>query len=106
MKQQFLQIVTAVDTQEEAEQLTKLIVEKRIGASAQVQGPTIIDKPHFEAPVEDLKWRCKFKTTEELLPRVKDELRIFFPDGNPDLTVLPIVKGSEPFFKWLGKELG
>jgi len=105
MTPKFLQIVTAVDNQSEAEQLIKLIAEKRIGVSAQVQGPTIIDKPHVDAPAEDLKWRCKFKTTEELLPRVKEELRIFFPDGYPELTVLPIVKGSQPFFEWLEKEL-
>ena len=105
MTNKFLQIVTAVDTQEEAEGLIKRVTDKRIGASAQVQGPTIIDKPHLDPPAEDLKWRCKFKTTEELLPKVREELRIFFPDGNPRLTVLPIVKGSQPFFEWLEKEL-
>jgi len=105
MNTKFLQITTAVDSQVEAEQLIKRVVEKKIGASAQVQGPKLIDKPHVDPLEDDLKWRCKFKTTEQLLPKVREELRIFFPDGNPDLTVLPIVKGSEPFFQWLEKEL-
>lgn len=101
----FLQITTAVETQEEAERLIQLVVEKQVGASPQVQGPKKNDKPHLNLPPEDLKWRCKFKTTEKLLPKLNDEIGSFFPNGKADLTVLPIVKGSQAFFEWLEKEL-
>ncbi|MCP4751743.1 MAG: divalent-cation tolerance protein CutA [Proteobacteria bacterium] len=105
MDTEYLQVATTTDSQPEAEKLITVLVEKRIAACAQVQGPEILP-PKSQPPTDDnRKWRCKFKTSKELYGDVEEELKRFFRDNPPEIRTLPIVKGSTVFFRWLDSQL-
>lgn len=96
----FIQVTASAKTQTEAEQLIRIISQKKLAACAQVQGPeanSIVEKKE--------PWRCRFKTSDELFPAFKEALDLFFEGAPYTLQALPIVKGSKDFLDWLGAEL-
>jgi periplasmic divalent cation tolerance protein len=97
----FFQITATAKTQEQAERLIRVISEKKLAACAQIQGPAANSIVEQKEP-----WRCRFKTSDSLFPSFKEELDLFFKDGDYTLKALPIVKGSKVFLEWLKIELG
>ncbi len=82
-----------------------MLVDKRLAASAQVQGLKPAERGPNGVSKHDRRWRCRFKTSKILFQEVKKEIGSFLPDDTPEIIALPIVKGSRYFLNWLGKEL-
>jgi len=96
-----LQVVTMIDTKEHADAIGTKLLEKRIAACVQTEGPVSSSywwKSKMETSEE---WRCIIKTTEEKYGEVERTIRAFHPYEEPEIVGLPITVGSASFLKWI-----
>ncbi len=101
---EILQVVTATAAKEEADRLALGLVQARLAASAQVDGP--IDSIYW--------WQGKATSAEEWRVTIKtpvdryEELEAFIVDHHsydtPGILATPVARGSEKYLKWVVSE--
>ncbi len=95
------QVTTTVDAREVADRLAAQMVEERLAACAQVQGP-IASVYRWQGAVERAtEWYCRFKTTRERVPELEDRLRALHPYEVPEIIAVPIVSGDPAYLAWI-----
>lgn len=95
------QVTTTVDAREVADRLAAQLVEERLAACAQVQGP-IASVYRWQGAVERAtEWYCHFKTTRERVPELEDRLRALHPYEVPEIIAVPIVSGDPAYLAWI-----
>ena len=94
-------VLTTLDDKERATQLANALVESRLAACV-----------NLIEPIRSVyRWKGKIETADEVLlviktsadglPALKDKIRQLHPYELPELLVLPVVDGSEPYLAWL-----
>lgn len=100
----FIQITTAINSEEKAQDLAQTLVEQRLAACAQVAGP-IISTYWWLGKVEvEQEWTCAVKTRKELYGQVEQVIREAHPYEEPEIIALPIVNGSRSYLDWIANE--
>jgi periplasmic divalent cation tolerance protein len=100
-----LQVITTIDTREHAAAIGKMLLEKRLAACVQTEGPTSSSywwKGEIEIAEE---WRCIIKTTIERYHEVERTIRSLHPYEEPEIVGLPITAGSSTYLKWIEETL-
>lgn len=102
---EYIQVVTTVASQQEAEEIAAALVRERLAACVQIVGP-ITSLYRWRDKVEkDPEYRCEIKSRADLFPRIEEMLARIHPYEVPELVALPYVATSGEFGKWLGEEL-
>lgn len=100
----YIMITTTTDSREEAERLAALMVDERLCACAQVEGP-INSFYRWQGKVEnDVEWRCLFKTKTSLFPEFESILKENHSYDVPQLVAVTITNGSADYLEWLDNE--
>ena len=100
----FLQIVTTTERQEDARRIADLLVERRLAACVQIAGP-VTSVYRWQGKVESAEeWQCQIKTRQALLDDVADAIREVHPYEVPEIVALPIVAGSREYLSWLEEQ--
>jgi periplasmic divalent cation tolerance protein len=95
-----LQVVTTIDTREHADSIGKELLEKRLAACVQTEGP-ISSSYWWKGEIETAEeWRCIMKTTVEKY-EVKRTVRSMHPYEEPEIFGLTIASGSSTYLKWI-----
>jgi periplasmic divalent cation tolerance protein len=96
-----LQVTTTVDTKERANEIGRTLLEKRLAACVQTEGPTSSSywwKDEIETAEE---WRCIIKTTVEKYEEIERTIRSIHPYEEPEIIGLTITAGSGTYLKWI-----
>jgi len=102
----FLQIVTTTERQEDARRIADVLVEKRLAACVQIVGP-VTSVYRWQGKVESAQeWQCQIKTRQALLDDVADAIREIHPYDVPEIVAIPIVAGSREYLVWLEEQTG
>jgi len=102
-KTSLLVLVTTCGTQEDANRLARMLVEKRIAACAQVSGP-ITSFYWWENRIEeDQEWQVKFKIPAANYELAKDTLRKNHPYELPQIVAFDIKKALPEFVQWVAE---
>ena len=102
----FVQIVTTTERQEDARRIADLLVEKRLAACVQIAGP-VTSVYRWQGKVESAQeWQCQIKTRQALLDDVSEAIREVHPYEVPEIIALPIVAGSRDYLVWLEEQTG
>jgi len=101
---EFIQVSTATDKREDAERISKAIVENRLAACAQVSGPISSFYWWNDNMEETEEWRIIIKTTMDIYPRLEQALKNFHPYEVPEIIAVPITAGNSDFLEWIKKE--
>lgn len=97
----YVQVLTTVGSQEEAEQLSSALVERRLAACVQVLGP-IASRYRWQGQIEEAQeWQCVAKTEASLYPKVEGAIRELHSYDEPEIVATPIIAGSAGYLKWL-----
>lgn len=105
MKKEYVQVITTLATQEEAEQLARHLVEQRLAGCVQVGSP-LVSFYQWQGKVErDREYQVQIKSRLELVESLIAEISSHHPYETPEILVLPIVRGSEAYLAWLDQEL-
>jgi len=101
---EFIQVFMTAEKKEEAENIARAMVEKRLVACAQVLGP-IRSTYRWEDQIETSdEWLCIMKTQKDLFEKLEEGIRELHSYDVPEIVALPIVSGSRDYLRWLGEE--
>jgi len=101
----FYQVLTTLETAEDAQRLARTLVEARGAACVQVVGP-IQSTYWWEGAVQvEEEHLCLVKTDGVALERLMSLIRENHPYDVPEITATPIVKGSQAYLDWIATEV-
>lgn len=100
-----IQIITTTATREEALQLARALVEQRLAACVQIDGP-LTSVYRWQGAVEEAQeWRCLIKTGAALYPQVEAAIRALHSYETPEILAVPVVAGNADYLAWLNATL-
>jgi len=103
--EEYIQVLTTTENREDAENIARSLVEKRLAGCVQVLGPvtsTYRWKGNLETAAE---WLCLIKSTRDLYARVEEAIKALHPYETPEIIAVPVVAGSRDYLEWLKQEL-
>lgn len=100
-----VQVVTVVDDDDDASQLARVVVEARLAACVQVEGP-VESTFRWDGEVRtEREWRVVAKTTLEASEAVVTCWLHEHPYDVPEILVVPVMGGHEPYLTWVESEV-
>jgi periplasmic divalent cation tolerance protein len=101
----YIQVLTTVGSEEEAELVSSSLVERRLAACVQVVGP-ILSRYRWQGEVEcEQEWQCLAKTEAALYGEVEAAIRELHSYDEPEIIATPIVAGSRGYLDWVSESL-
>jgi periplasmic divalent cation tolerance protein len=95
------QVTTTFPDRALAEQVAQRLVEERLAACVQVQGP-IASTYRWQGAVESAsEWYCHIKTTVPRLADLRARLRELHPYQVAEIIAVPIVDGDPAYLQWI-----
>lgn len=102
---EFVQVLTAVGSAEEAERISTALVERRLAACVQTVGP-LRSRYRWQGAVEVAEeWHCLAKTARRRYPEVEAAIRELHSYEEPEIVAVPIVAGSAGYLAWLDENV-
>jgi len=103
-QRQYVQVATSTATQEEARQIARISVERRLAACAQVLGP-VTSTYWWHGGIETAgEWLCLLKTPASRFEALAAQIRAEHSYDTPEITATPISHGSPDYLAWIGRE--
>jgi len=102
---EYIQIMTTVDQQEEAEKIAHELLHKRLAACVQIIGPI---KSYFwwQDKIEKAaEYLCLIKSRRDLYPTAEEAIKQMHPYEVPEIIAVPIAAGAGGYLQWLATEL-
>lgn len=100
----YVQALTTVDSEDEAERLARGIVGARLGACVQIVGP-IRSLYWWQGSVDDAReWQLLVKTTAERVPALQEHIKANHSYDTPEVIVTPILSGNPDYLNWISEE--
>ena len=105
MQREYVQVVTTVASQEDAERLARHVLAARLAACVQVDGP-LTSFYHWQGKVEkDQEYRLHIKSRADLFTALVAEIKSIHSYDTPEILALPVLAGSQEYLAWLDEEL-
>jgi periplasmic divalent cation tolerance protein len=100
----YMQVLTTVDSTEEAERLARSITGARLAACVQIVGP-IRSLFWWQDQIDDAQeWLLVIKTTTERLPELEEHIKANHSYDTPEITATEIPWGSREYLDWISAE--
>ncbi|MBX3411891.1 MAG: divalent-cation tolerance protein CutA [Pirellulales bacterium] len=100
----YLLICTTTETRAQAEQIARALVDARLAACVQIEGPITSVYRWEGAVTQAAEWRLTAKTPAVLFDRAVELIRREHTYQVPEVIALPIVAGSRDYLAWLSAE--
>ena len=102
--EEYLHVLTTIDSEEKAGELQRLLVEERAAACVQILGP-ISSLYWWEGKIEQAQeWLCLAKTRRSEFRRLERLVKEHHPYETPEIIALPILAGNDDYLKWIKAE--
>ena len=102
---EYLQVSTTVASEEEAERIGAVLIERRLAACVQVLGP-VVSRYRWQGEVERAReWLCLAKTEASCYPELEATIGELHSYDEPELVATPIVAGSAGYLGWIEESL-
>ena len=99
-----VQVVVAVDSEENAERIATVLVDERLAACVQTVGP-ITSRYRWQGAVETARELLLVaKTREDRVPALTDRVVELHPYDVPEITALPVMGGLDSYLDWIRAE--
>jgi len=97
----YLQITTTTRTKKEAQEISRVLVEKHLAACVQVLGP-ITSTYRWKGKIEVAKeWLCLIKSKKNLFRKVEKTIKEIHSYEVPEIIATPVIGGSKDYLAWL-----
>jgi len=101
---EYIQVSTTTDKKEDAERISREIVEKRLAACVQISGPVTSVYRWKDNMEETEEWLLIMKTGKELYPELEEAIKKIHPYETPEILAVPVVAGSKSYLDWVDRE--
>ncbi len=105
MMTKYLQVVTTTESNENAELIAQALLDQRLAACVQIQGPITSHYWWQGNKEKSQEWQCLIKTSRDLYPQVERGIKTLHPYMTPEIIALPIIEGSPDYLAWLKEEI-
>ena len=103
---EYLQVLTTVGSEDEAERISSELVERRLAACVQTIGP-ISSRYRWPGKIEEAReWICLAKTEASRYPEIEAAIRELHSYDEPEIVATAIVAGSGGYLEWLSASVG
>ncbi len=100
-----IQVITTTSTRENALDIARALVDRRLAACVQIVGP-IASVYRWQGKVEEsAEWQCVIKTRIDLFPALEGAIRALHPYQVPEILATPVVAGGGDYLGWMDGEL-
>ena len=96
-------VITTTETQDEAKQIARGLIEERLAACVQIAGPITSIYRWEGAVAEAAEYLCLVKTRADLYDQVEAAIRDRHSYDLPEIIALPVERGSEAYLDWLAR---
>jgi periplasmic divalent cation tolerance protein len=97
-------VFTTAASRADANRIAQALVEQRLAACVQVDGP-ITSCYRWQGVVETAaEWRLSIKTREALYEQLEQAIRQLHTYEQPEIVALPITSGSAGYLNWIEQE--
>lgn len=97
----YVQVLTTVGSEQEAELLASSLVEAKLAACVQIGGP-VRSRYRWQGAIEAAsEWQCVVKTTTAAYPQVEAAIRSLHSYEQPEIIATPIVAGAAGYLTWI-----
>ena len=100
-----LLVTTTVERQEDAETIARTLLQKRLVACAQINGPIKSLYWWKENIAESVEFVVTFKTFDHVFETLEQEIRGCHPYDVPEIVAEPLVRISPAYRAWMEKEI-
>ena len=98
--------MSTIGSEEEGRRLARSLVEARLAACVSII-PNVLSVYNWKAEVqEEREWLLLIKTRSDLVPGIRRHFEGRHSYEIPELVVLSISEGSEPYLRWMDDWLG
>lgn len=97
---QVRQVVTTTDSEAEASRLAKGLVENRLAACVQVDGPIKSTYWWEGSATTDEEWRLTMKTAAERYEALENWLVANHTYDVPEILATEVLAGHQPYLQW------
>jgi periplasmic divalent cation tolerance protein len=98
---EYVQVLTTAGSEEEAEAIASLLLERQLAACVQIVGP-IASRYRWQGELERAtEWQCLAKTEAALYDRVESAIRAAHSYEEPEILAIPVLAGSEGYLAWV-----
>ena len=99
-----VQVVVAIDTEENAERIAAALVDEGLAACVQLGGP-VTSRYRWNGSVETAReFLLVAKTREDRLFTLTERVAALHPYDVPEITAVPITGGLETYLDWIRAE--
>ncbi|MCL0052259.1 divalent-cation tolerance protein CutA [Peptococcaceae bacterium] len=104
--EEYIQVFTTTEKEEDAKKIAKTIVEERLAACVQILGP-ITSTYWWKESIETSKeWLLFIKSKKSMYEELEKAIKSIHPYQVPEIIAVPVTAGSKDYLGWLKKELG
>jgi len=101
-----VQVVVAVDKQQNADRIATALVDERLAACVQIVGP-MTSTYRWQGEVETAReFLLIAKTRTDRVPLLTDRVAELHSYAVPEITALPITGGLDSYLDWIRSETG
>ncbi len=102
---EYIQVMTTVETEKDAQKIAELVVEKRLAGCVQITGP-MTSVYQWQGKIEKAgEYLLLIKSRRDLFSALEREISTNHPYEVPEILALPIVDGAKSYLDWLSGEL-
>jgi periplasmic divalent cation tolerance protein len=102
----YIQVLTTVGSEEEAERIAAALVDSRLAACVQTLGP-IRSRYRWHGEIEEAReWQCLAKTEAWRYPKVEAAIRDAHSYDEPEILAIPVLAGSAGYLAWISENVG
>jgi periplasmic divalent cation tolerance protein len=103
----YVQVLTTVGSEEEAERISAALLDTGLAACVQVFGP-VKSRYLWQGKVEEQarEWACLAKTEGRRYSEVEAAIREAHSYEEPEIVAIPIVTGSKGYLDWISQSVG
>jgi periplasmic divalent cation tolerance protein len=101
---EFIQVLTAVDSEETARRIAQRLLEEHLAGCVQIWGP-VESRYWWEGELEEAReWLCLIKARAADYPKIESAIKALHPYEVPEILAFPIAAGNPAYLDWLRRE--
>jgi periplasmic divalent cation tolerance protein len=101
---QAIVVFTTVSSSDDANRISRALVEQRLAACVQIDGPITSCYRWKDAIETAAEWRLTIKTREALYGQLEQAIRKLHTYEQPEIVALPFTAGSAGYLHWIDQE--
>jgi len=106
MMEEYIQTFTTIDKKEDAKNIARFIIEKKLAACVQILEP-IMSTYMWKGNIKTSKeWLLIIKSTKSKHEELEKVIKNTHPCQVPEIIAVPIIAGSKDYLEWMDKEIG